>query len=50
MSFFVAESLLNVSLTRLNLFHSHLENLPSIQQNEIKEQVGYFFIINRKVS
>lgn len=38
---FISESLLNVSLTRLNLFHSHLESLPSIQQNEIKEQISF---------
>lgn len=38
---FISESLLNVSLTRLDLFHSHLENLPSIQQSEIKEQISF---------
>ncbi|KAL9956931.1 hypothetical protein ACROYT_G038493 [Oculina patagonica] len=38
---FISESLLNVSLTRSGLFHSHLENLPGIQQKDFSKQISF---------
>ena len=36
---YFAEVLVAVKLTKSNLFHSHLEGLPFLAQNEFKEQV-----------
>ena len=39
LSCYFVESLLNVNLTRSDLFHSHLESLPGLQRSEFSKQV-----------
>lgn len=38
---FISEVLVAVKLTKSNLFHSHLEGLPFLAQNEFKEQISF---------
>jgi len=38
---FISESLLNVNLTRSDLFHSHLEYLPGLQPSEFSKQISF---------
>lgn len=38
---FISEVLVAVKLTKSDLFHSHLEGLPFLAQNEFKEQISF---------
>ncbi|XP_044733553.1 fringe glycosyltransferase, partial [Chrysoperla carnea] len=47
---YIVENLLNIRLTEIEKFHSHLETLPSFTKEYIRKQISFSYDLNRDES